>query len=73
MPPQRGFVLSTRYTCRPALTPAGDVPACTPTRERILGLGYTVISNTPEEFAAQIRNEVEKWGKVIKSAGIKPE
>lgn len=43
------------------------------TRERILGLGYTVISNTPEEFAAQIRNEVAKWGKVIKSAGIKPE
>ncbi len=43
------------------------------TRERIVGLGYTVISNTPEQFAAQIRSETEKWGKVIKSAGIKAE
>jgi tripartite-type tricarboxylate transporter receptor subunit TctC len=43
------------------------------TRERIVGLGYTVISSTPEQFAAQIRNEVAKWSKVIKSAGIKAE
>lgn len=43
------------------------------TRERILGLGYTVISSTPEQFAAQIGNEVAKWGKVIRSAGIKAE
>ena len=43
------------------------------TRERILGLGYTVISSTPEQFAAQIRNEVAKWGKVIRSAGIRAE
>ena len=43
------------------------------TRERIVGLGYTVISSTPEQFAAQIRNEVAKWGNVIKSAGIKDE
>jgi tripartite-type tricarboxylate transporter receptor subunit TctC len=28
-------------------------------------------SATPEQFAAQIRAEVEKWGKVIRSAGIK--
>ena len=47
--------------------------AQTDTRERILGLGYTVISNSPEQFAAQIGSEVEKWGKVIKrrnQAGI---
>jgi tripartite-type tricarboxylate transporter receptor subunit TctC len=31
------------------------------------------ISSTPEQFAAQIRNEVAKWSKVIKSAGIKAE
>jgi tripartite-type tricarboxylate transporter receptor subunit TctC len=45
--------------------------AQTDTRERIVGLGYTVISNTPEQFAAQIRNEVSRWSKVIKTAGIK--
>ena len=47
--------------------------AQTETRDRIQGLGYTVISNTPEQFAAQIRSEVAKWSKVIKSAGIKVE
>jgi tripartite-type tricarboxylate transporter receptor subunit TctC len=40
-------------------------------RERIAGQGFDVIASTPEQFAAQIRSEVEKWGKVIRSAGIK--
>lgn len=43
------------------------------TRERIQGLGYTVIANTPEQFAAQVRSEAAKWSKVIRSAGIKAE
>ena len=30
-------------------------------------------SKSPEEFAAVIREEVRKWAKVIKAAGIKPE
>ena len=40
-------------------------------REKISVQGFDVISSTPEQFAAQIRSEVEKWGKVIRSAGIK--
>ena len=40
-------------------------------RERIEGLGFDVIASTPEQFAAQIKVEVEKWGKVIRSAGLK--
>jgi tripartite-type tricarboxylate transporter receptor subunit TctC len=40
-------------------------------RERIGALGFDVIASTPEQFAAQIKDEVEKWGKVIRSAGIK--
>ena len=40
-------------------------------RERIAGQGFDVIASTPEQFAAQIRFEVEKWGKVIRSAGIR--
>jgi tripartite-type tricarboxylate transporter receptor subunit TctC len=43
------------------------------TRTRIEGLNFTVLANTPEQFAAQIRSEVAKWSKVIKSAGIKAE
>jgi tripartite-type tricarboxylate transporter receptor subunit TctC len=40
-------------------------------RERIVGLGFYMIASTPEQFAAQIKTEVAKWGKVIRSAGMK--
>ncbi len=40
-------------------------------KERLTGLGFDVIASTPEQFAAQIKVEVEKWGKVIRAAGIK--
>ena len=43
------------------------------TRSRIEGMNFTVLANTPEAFAAQLRTEVTKWSKVIKSAGIKAE
>ena len=42
-------------------------------RERIVGLGFDIIASTPEQFAAQIKVEVAKWGKVVKGAGIKVE
>jgi tripartite-type tricarboxylate transporter receptor subunit TctC len=40
-------------------------------RERIAAQGFEIIASTPEQFAAQIRMEVEKWGKVIRAAGIR--
>ena len=40
-------------------------------REKIAAQGFDVIASTPEQFAAQIKIEVEKWGKVIRSAGLK--
>jgi tripartite-type tricarboxylate transporter receptor subunit TctC len=42
-------------------------------KARLEGLGLDVISNTLEEFAAEIKEEIEKWGKVIRAANIKPE
>jgi len=33
--------------------------------------GVYPVGNTPAEFAAIIKNDIEKWAKVIKSAGIK--
>ena len=42
-------------------------------KERLLQLGASPIGSTPEEFAALIRAEYEKWGPIIKAAGIKPE
>jgi tripartite-type tricarboxylate transporter receptor subunit TctC len=34
--------------------------------------GMEVITGTPEEFAALIKSETEKWAKVVKTMGIKP-
>ena len=33
--------------------------------------GLVPVGNTPEQFDAFIRNEMSKWSKVIKDAGIK--
>lgn len=41
--------------------------------ERLAGDGGIVVASTPEEFGAYIRMETEKWAKVAKGAGIKPE
>jgi tripartite-type tricarboxylate transporter receptor subunit TctC len=40
-------------------------------KERLVALGYDPVGNTPDEYAAQIRTEVAKWAKVIRSAGIR--
>jgi tripartite-type tricarboxylate transporter receptor subunit TctC len=42
-------------------------------KERLAGLGFDPVANRPEEFAAQIRAEIAKWGKVVKDANIKVE
>lgn len=34
--------------------------------------GEAAPSRTPEEFGAMIRTEIQKWGKVVRDAGIKP-
>ena len=40
---------------------------------RLANDGGIVVASTPEEFGAYIRAETEKWAKVAKAAGIKPE
>lgn len=42
-------------------------------QKRFFELATDIIANSPEEFAAQIGNEREKWARVAKIAGIKPE
>ena len=42
-------------------------------RERLIALSYEIRGGTPEAFARLLRVETEKWAKVIKSAGIKPQ
>ena len=36
-------------------------------------MGGALLSGSPADFGKLIADETEKWGKVIKSAGIKPE
>jgi tripartite-type tricarboxylate transporter receptor subunit TctC len=42
-------------------------------KDRIAGEGADVIASTPGELASYNKGETEKWAKVIKAAGIKPE
>jgi tripartite-type tricarboxylate transporter receptor subunit TctC len=42
-------------------------------KEKIMQQGGFAIGDTPEEFAAFLRNEIEKWAKVAKAAKIRLE
>ena len=42
-------------------------------RQRIDQLGVRVIGSTPAELGAFLKSEMDKWGPIIKSAGIKVE
>jgi tripartite-type tricarboxylate transporter receptor subunit TctC len=42
-------------------------------KARLADLDGTVLGGSPADFGKLIAEETEKWGKVIKFAGIKPE
>jgi tripartite-type tricarboxylate transporter receptor subunit TctC len=42
-------------------------------RQRMSEAGMEPSGNTPEQFDAFIRSEIEKWAPVVKAAGLKPE
>jgi tripartite-type tricarboxylate transporter receptor subunit TctC len=42
-------------------------------KEQVINTGSYVAADTPEEFAAFIRAENQKWGKIIREAKIKPD
>jgi tripartite-type tricarboxylate transporter receptor subunit TctC len=42
-------------------------------RDRLLGLASPPVGGTPEEFAAHIKREIDKWARVIRAANIRPE
>jgi len=79
-----GFVVGSWYgLLAPANTPREIVTrlhaeiikalASAEVKERFQSFGTETVGSTPEEFAALIRSDIEKWAKVVKVAGIKPE
>jgi tripartite-type tricarboxylate transporter receptor subunit TctC len=42
-------------------------------RERFIALGAEPAPSTPEQFRTFIQSETEKWGKVVRAAGLKAE
>jgi tripartite-type tricarboxylate transporter receptor subunit TctC len=79
-----GYEASTWYgVCAPKATPAEIVDklnkevnaglADPKIKARLLDLGGDVLALSPADFGKFIADETEKWAKVIKFAGIKPE
>ena len=56
---------STRRSTRPLADPR--------IKARISDLGATAISGSTADFGKFIADETEKWAKVVKFAGLKPE
>jgi tripartite-type tricarboxylate transporter receptor subunit TctC len=50
-----------------------DVVRSETVKARLLSLGATPVGSSPEEFANLIRADYEKWGPIIKAAGIRGE
>ncbi|MDQ8034063.1 MAG: tripartite tricarboxylate transporter substrate-binding protein, partial [Bordetella sp.] len=42
-------------------------------RSKLEAAGIEVQGGTPQQYAAVIQSDLDKWGKVVKEAGIKPE
>ena len=45
----------------------------TAVEKRLANVGFDITYGTPEQFTAYIKSEMQKWAKVVKAAGIKPE
>jgi tripartite-type tricarboxylate transporter receptor subunit TctC len=55
---------------------AADIAAVTQdpeVRDKLVGMGLEVVGSSPSDFAAYVRSESAKWGKVIRDAGVKAE
>ena len=42
-------------------------------RSKLGALSLDIVGSTPQEFERHLKAELEKWGRVVKAAGIKPE
>jgi tripartite-type tricarboxylate transporter receptor subunit TctC len=71
-----GFVFPARVPREIVLRMNSEINKAltTPTMKDYFAMvGVTPGGGTPEEFGELIRRETDKWAKVIKAAGIKPQ
>jgi tripartite-type tricarboxylate transporter receptor subunit TctC len=82
-----GLAGQEAYTLTGMLAPAGTpreiidllhreivkIVALPDVRKRLDELGFEVVANSPDQFAARIKTEMEKWAKIIRDAKIKTE
>ncbi len=82
---EAGLAGQEAYTLTGLLAPAGTpkaivdlihreivkIVALPDVQKRLDDLGFEVVANSPDEFAAQIKTEMVKWAKVIRDANIK--
>lgn len=79
-----GFEIGSWYgVMAPAKTPPAIVKRLsseiakavreTDMKSRLAQQGVDAIGNTPQEAGAYLRSEVERWSKVVKTAGVKLE
>ena len=47
------------------------VMALADVKVRLDNAGYEIVTSNPEQFAAFTRNEIQKWGKLVKAIGLK--
>jgi len=50
---------------------AGRLVASPEMKERMLALGAETAASSPERFAAFIRDEIDKWGKLVRASGAR--
>ena len=51
----------------------GKIIATPGFHERMAAIGVEVVGTTPAAYDKIIKDDYEKWGKVVAAAGIKPE
>ena len=40
-------------------------------KDRLDKAGFEIVTGTPQEYEAFTRNEIAKWGKIVRSVGLK--
>jgi tripartite-type tricarboxylate transporter receptor subunit TctC len=52
---------------------AAKIVAQPDVKEKLAALGFIPVADTPAEFGARIKQEIEKWGKVVRDAKLRIE